>query len=237
MTFFRRVCDANTFQCCSLLITLSTILVDAHTAQHLYQECLMGELMRGRTVILVSHHVMLVEPGADFIVALDNGRVMYSGDREGFRNSGVISTLLQSGATNNVDEEKKEAAHTIEEDMPPEEPEKEKDTHSAELTEGSGSGEGEITSSIPASEIESTAVGTEGGAVVAKIEKKKARKLVEDETRAVGRVSRDVWLTYVNACGSYWYWIVFALAMVVSALSPVAENGWLRCVQSTHKAL
>ena len=48
--------------------------VDAHTAHHLYFECLKGDLMRGRTVILVSHHVQLCAPGASYIVALDNGR-------------------------------------------------------------------------------------------------------------------------------------------------------------------
>lgn len=155
--------------------------------------------MRGRTVILVSHHVMLVEPGADFIVALDNGRVLYSGNRDGFRASGVISTLLQSDAADPADE-KKEAPHSIEEDMPLEETEKEEDSYLLRSTEGEG--EGEVASTVPASEIESTAVGTEGGAAAANIEKKKARKLVEDETRAVGRVSKDVWLTYINACGT-----------------------------------
>lgn len=205
-------------------------LVDAHTAQHLYQECLMGELMRGRTVIVVSHHVMLVEPGADYIVALDNGRVQYAGDRDGFRASGVISSLLQSGAADTADEEKVDPAKmTIEEEMgPSDETEKEKDTHSADSAEGSGSGELEAASTAPVSEIESTAVGTEAGAAAAKADKKKVRKLVEDETRAVGRVNREVWLTYFRACGSHWYWIVFVFAMVLAALSPVAENGWLR---------
>ncbi|KAH9976210.1 ATP-binding cassette transporter [Lactifluus volemus] len=71
--------------------------VDAHTAHHLYFECLKGDLMRGRTVILVSHHVQLCAPGASYVVALEYGRVLYKGDLHGFQSSGVINSLAQSG--------------------------------------------------------------------------------------------------------------------------------------------
>lgn len=49
--------------------------VDAHTAQFLVDECFKGKLLRGRTVVLVSHQVDLVLPAANFVVALGNGRV------------------------------------------------------------------------------------------------------------------------------------------------------------------
>jgi ABC-type multidrug transport system fused ATPase/permease subunit len=49
--------------------------VDAHTAQFIYNECLKGDLLKGRTVVLVTHHVGLCLPGADFIVSLKDGRV------------------------------------------------------------------------------------------------------------------------------------------------------------------
>lgn len=35
-------------------------------------QCLTGELLEGRTVLLVSHHTSLVSPAAEFIVALEN---------------------------------------------------------------------------------------------------------------------------------------------------------------------
>lgn len=37
--------------------------VDAHTAHHIYTNCLLGPLLKGRTVLLVSHHAQLVLPG------------------------------------------------------------------------------------------------------------------------------------------------------------------------------
>jgi hypothetical protein len=42
-----------------------------------------------------------------------------------------------------------------------------------------------------------------------KANKKPARKLVEEEKRAVGRIGRDIWETYIQACGNMWYWLLF----------------------------
>ncbi|KJA25547.1 hypothetical protein HYPSUDRAFT_37542 [Hypholoma sublateritium FD-334 SS-4] len=174
--------------------------VDAHTAHHLYNECLRGDLMQGRTVILVSHHVQLCAPGAAYVVALDNGRVQFEGSRDAFYGSGVIATLVQSAEAEeeNTDKEEKEALKVAEENILPEEPE---------------------------SETSSTAASTPASA---KLEKKPARKLVEEEKRAVGRISRDIWETYIWACGSGWYWALFIGVLVIASASPVLENGWLR---------
>ncbi|KAJ7641019.1 multidrug resistance-associated ABC transporter [Roridomyces roridus] len=156
--------------------------VDAHTARHLYQRCLKGPLMQGRTVILVSHHVQLCVAGAAYIVTLDNGRVRFQGTQEAFKSSGVMTTLVQSTNTAATEDERKAAADFIEEDK--------------------------------------TVVAAE------KI-KKVPRKFFEEEKRAVGRVSRDVWSAYIAACGSGWYWLVFCSIFGVAALAPVVENGWL----------
>ncbi|KAJ7691594.1 P-loop containing nucleoside triphosphate hydrolase protein [Mycena rosella] len=157
--------------------------VDAHTAHHLYHSCLRGELMQGRTVILVSHHVQLCAPGAAYIVALDNGRVQFQGSREEFQSSGVMSGLVQS--TTAGEEEKTEVAlETVPEAVP-------------------GSDDSQST------------------------EKTAPRKLIEEEARAVGRVARDVWATYIKACGGAGYWVLFVFIFVLAALGPVLENGWV----------
>lgn len=49
--------------------------VDAHTAQSIATTCLTGEILKGRTVILVTHHVKLCLPAAQYVVALANGMV------------------------------------------------------------------------------------------------------------------------------------------------------------------
>lgn len=55
-------------------------LHSAHTARHLYNNCLTSDkLMRGRTVILVTHALHLTIPCADYMVALANGHVAFEG--------------------------------------------------------------------------------------------------------------------------------------------------------------
>ena len=174
--------------------------VDAHTADHLFNMCLRGELMRGRTVILVSHHVQLCAPGASYIVALDNGRVQFQGDREAFYASGVIDGLLQSGAMAGQDEEDEAKVPDAE-----------------ELVEAT---------IVAPSESNSVAAPS---TVVAdpKPDKKVPRKLVEEEKRAVGRIGKDVWLSYIRAVGGPLYWIIFLTSLVLATLGPIAEKGWI----------
>ena len=70
--------------------------------------------MRGRTVILVSHHVQLCAPGASYIVALDNGRLQFQGGRDEFIASGVLKTLSQSGVADPSDEKEETLVHAVE---------------------------------------------------------------------------------------------------------------------------
>lgn len=178
--------------------------VDAHTAHHLYEKCLKGELTRGRTLILVSHHVQLCSPGASYVVALDNGRVMFSGDSQAFKASGVMDKLVQSD-----NGESKESA----------EPEVQ-DSEIIKVVEEHDS----------QSESSSTVAPTTADEEPPTEKKKVPRKLIEEEKRAVGRIGREVWKCYVFACGAGWYWLLFIFSMSLAAASPVLENGWLRLV-------
>lgn len=179
------------------------LTVDAHTARHLYDECLKGELMEGRTVILVSHHIQMCAPGASYVVALDNGRVQFQGSRDDFYKSGVIRSLLQSS---------KDDAENGKIDTTPLDTDVKQENFEAEMEQSSES---------------SSTVATSKHASV-KQDKKPVRKLIEEEKRAVGRVSLDIWQTYIRACGNRWYWIFFSIVFLLASASPVLENGWLR---------
>ncbi|KAI9219265.1 P-loop containing nucleoside triphosphate hydrolase protein [Blastocladiella britannica] len=63
------------------IVVLDDVLsaVDAPTAAHLFNECIRGPIMEGKTRILVSHNVGLVAPHADFIVYVKDGRVVAQG--------------------------------------------------------------------------------------------------------------------------------------------------------------
>ena len=49
--------------------------VDAHTAQHIFTECLTGPLLKDRTLVLVTHQVGLCLSGANYVISLRDGRV------------------------------------------------------------------------------------------------------------------------------------------------------------------
>ncbi|KAJ7190424.1 multidrug resistance-associated ABC transporter [Mycena pura] len=168
--------------------------VDAHTAHHLYYSCLRGELMQGRTVILVSHHVQLCVPGAAYVVALDNGCVLFQGSSAEFQSSDTIAGLVHSTSI-----DAKEEAAAID------------DRGASNHAVGNGETSMPVDSSVPSH----------------KAAKKPPRKLIEDEQRAVGRVAWPVWRAYIVACGSNWYWTLFAVSCVLAVLAPVFTNGWL----------
>lgn len=56
--------------------------VDAHTASWIFQNCIAGRLMQGRTCILATHNVALTASRADYIVCLDNGTVVATGSQQ-----------------------------------------------------------------------------------------------------------------------------------------------------------
>ncbi|KAI8977400.1 hypothetical protein BDF20DRAFT_988366 [Mycotypha africana] len=68
--------------------------VDAHTAKHLYEHCLMGDLMKHRTVILVTHHVGLCLSGAEYVVAMKDGKVVAAGTPKQVLKSGALGEEL-----------------------------------------------------------------------------------------------------------------------------------------------
>ena len=156
--------------------------------------------MRGRTVILVSHHVQLCATEASYIAALDNGRVLFEGSKEDFYSSGIMKTLVQSTELSEdmYDMEEEETSENGNEIVFTEEQDSSSETSST------------VVSSILASD------------------KKTVRKLVKEEKRAIGRIGRDIWETYIRACGNMWYWLLFIAFMIIASVSPVLENGWLR---------
>lgn len=53
--------------------------VDSSTGRHLYEKVLVGPLLRGRTVVLCTHHKYLVLPGVSYHIELQGGRIISQG--------------------------------------------------------------------------------------------------------------------------------------------------------------
>ncbi|KAJ7082396.1 P-loop containing nucleoside triphosphate hydrolase protein [Mycena belliarum] len=67
--------------------------LDVHTSKWIVEKCLAGDLVQGRTVILVSHNVALVAPIAEFTVAVGlNGRILSQGSvKDALQRSAVLA--------------------------------------------------------------------------------------------------------------------------------------------------
>ena len=51
------------------IVLLDDVLsaLDVHTSKWVAEKCLGGDLLRGRTVLLVTHNLLLAEPISDFV--------------------------------------------------------------------------------------------------------------------------------------------------------------------------
>ena len=80
----------------TLTHSFSLAAVDMHTAQHLVHECLTGDLARGRTIILVTHHVTTCLPAASYLLEMDKGRVLHQGTIPELEERGLLAKVLDA---------------------------------------------------------------------------------------------------------------------------------------------
>lgn len=185
------------------LIILDDILsaLDAHTASAIVTDCLQGDLMKGRTVIIVSHHVRLLLPAASYIVSLDRGTVQYAGDTPGFLAGDYHKDLEPEETHDLVD---------VTSPLPPDDTALIEDQMDPESV-------GE-----PATKQATTLDKSVADAQAPT--KKTARKFVEDEVRQTGTISWQTWKVYLGAQGSWVYWAIFVIVALVGTTPPLWEN-------------
>ncbi|KAJ7693236.1 P-loop containing nucleoside triphosphate hydrolase protein [Mycena rosella] len=86
--------------------------VDSHTSRTLYEKCLRGPLLANRTVVLVTHHVELVLPGAHYLVRMLDGRIDTQGTVKELRAQGVLDDIAHDAAVEVKKEELAVASET-----------------------------------------------------------------------------------------------------------------------------
>jgi len=82
--------------------------VDAHVGKHIFENGLTGDLMRGRTRILVTHHLKLCISEAVYAVFLSNGTV---------ENAGTVASLQERGILDRIIARAEEGGEEAEEQM------------------------------------------------------------------------------------------------------------------------
>uniref|UniRef100_A0A0W0EW54 Putative multidrug resistance-associated ABC transporter n=1 Tax=Moniliophthora roreri TaxID=221103 RepID=A0A0W0EW54_MONRR len=67
--------------------------VDSHTSRYLYEHLLCGPLLANRTVVLVTHHVDLVLPGAHYLIRMLDGRIDTQGTIKDLQARGILEDI------------------------------------------------------------------------------------------------------------------------------------------------
>ncbi|KAK2601516.1 hypothetical protein QQS21_004901 [Conoideocrella luteorostrata] len=73
-----RVCLARALYSKAGTILTGDIMsaIDSSVRKHILEQALLGELARGRTLIMATHHVAMCQPFASFVVHLQSGRIL-----------------------------------------------------------------------------------------------------------------------------------------------------------------
>jgi len=179
--------------------------VDANVGRQLFEKALTGELGRGRTRILVTHHVALCLPKTKYTVLLGEGSVLHAGTVEELRKSGSLKAIL---------------AQDIEEQQKAEEEAK---AHSApEVDDGGGLQQVTSGRSIRSRRRSSIAKqDTEPDQL------KVPKKFTEDEKREQGAIKYTVYAEYIRASGGLRHWLLVLLAFAACLVVILGRSWWI----------
>jgi ABC-type multidrug transport system fused ATPase/permease subunit len=174
--------------------------VDSHTAKWIFDYALHGQLMRNRTCILVTHNVSLCLPSAEFVVVLDNGKVVAQG---------TANEVIKSGKINEDLSKSRPASRGASKA-----PSRASSNHEAEETNGqinhtNGSAKGDLPGPTDP-------------------DKKNPTSNTQEEKKAEGGVKLSIILMYLQAMGPWYYWVGATIAFIAAQLSSVSTNLWIR---------
>ncbi|KAJ1995836.1 Transporter of the ATP-binding cassette (ABC) [Coemansia spiralis] len=193
--------------------------VDAHTAKHLFDNCLMAPYMADRTRILVTHAVGLTIKGASMVVVMQDGRIAASGLPAEVLHSGKLSeeTLREA------DEEQQNAAVRAET--------KGADKGKAIDTGAQGDTINKLfdgDTKVGSSEDGGTDVPTGDSRKQADGSNDAKGKLTTEEGWSRGHVQWRVYAAYFKASGGMILWIMLLLLFLLTQGLMVAQDWWLR---------
>lgn len=120
-----------------------------HTAQHLVQNALSGDLARDRTIILVTHHISLCLPIASYLIELSGGRVLRRGSTQELQAEGQLDKIVEAEDVTPDEEAKEDAAVDLIDQshglLAPADPGSKSKVASGKLVEAEARAEGRVT--------------------------------------------------------------------------------------------
>ncbi|KAI9807288.1 MAG: hypothetical protein M1833_000031 [Piccolia ochrophora] len=179
--------------------------VDSHTAKWIFDHCILGPLMYGRTCILVTHNVSLAVPHAQHVVVLDNGKIALQGNSEHVMTSGSLGDDLQRSAQGSKAGSKMSS-------RVPSEGEQLNKMHETNGNGASKVANGELNGNI--AKPSSTDTPQDSNA--------------RTEGKAEGSVNWRVMRLFVAAMGSWFYWIATLGIFAAQQVGSLGTNVWIR---------
>lgn len=180
--------------------------VDSETAKHLFERCILGSLMRGRTCILVTHNIALCVPQSHFVVALINGKVIAQGPPDQMISSGALGEeLLQSKPTSRIGS----ATHSP------------KQSTLNLVEEGIRSMNGHT----PEANGQASSLEDQKPTILNVHDKLLDTRI---ENKAEGGVKREVISLYLAAMGPWYFWLIALFIFGAQQVGSIATNLWIR---------
>ncbi|KAL9128737.1 MAG: hypothetical protein Q9217_002644 [Psora testacea] len=180
--------------------------VDSHTAKHIFEFCILGPLMFGRTCILVTHNIALCVPRSHYVVSLLNGKIAAQGTPDELMSSGALGDeiLKSRPGSNRGSTDHSRVPSTVNFDS-----KNDDSTHSQ----------------VPGNNGQIT------GSAKEPLDKSKDQKdnaNVRTEAKATGSVNIKVLQMYLAAMGPWYYWVLALSAFALQQLGSVGANVWIR---------
>ncbi|PKU85821.1 ABC transporter C family member 14 [Dendrobium catenatum] len=181
--------------------------VDAHTGSEIFKECIRGAL-KDKTVILVTHQVDFLH-NADLILVMRDGMIVQSGKYNEILNAGADFAALVAAHDSSME---------LVEHGPPEQ---------VRMDSPSKQGDQTITNDEKSKD--------ESSVISPKTEKSSA-KLIKDEERETGKVSLNVYKTYITEAWGWWGVIAVLIVSLLWQGSLMASDYWLALSTSANNA-
>jgi len=172
--------------------------VDSHVGEHLFTQAIAGDISKGKTCILVTHHVHVLSR-CDSVIVMDRGTIKHQGTYQDLIDQGVDF----AGAVDVSKTKNNESEDEIDGDVDMVNNDNDKNKH---MSSGRGGG---------------------GGTVEDKLAQKKAGEaLVVEEEREEGDVSSDAYLRYAKA-GGWCLAIITILIQCLGRAFEILSTFWL----------
>ncbi|RDL35361.1 ABC transporter transmembrane region [Venustampulla echinocandica] len=176
--------------------------VDSHTAKWIFEKCIRGPLMQGRTCILVTHNLALCVPQSRYVVYIEDGKIAIQGSAEEVIASGKLGE----------DFIKSRPGSAIASQIPSRVPSSVGDESGGTLVDDMGTAPGAKSKK----------------AQKAKSAQQDVTKDAMSETKAEGGVKLPVIALYLKAMGPWWFWVLALAVFGIHNFGILAGNVWIR---------